>query len=36
MNLFYDTSAIVPLLVKEVHTDQSLALWGQAESIFAW
>jgi hypothetical protein len=27
MQLYYDSSAIVPLLIQERHTSQSFALW---------
>ena len=36
MRLFLDTSALVPLLVAEVHTAAAQRAWRDADSIFAW
>lgn len=36
MRLFLDTSALVPLLVEEVHTAAAQRAWQEADSIFAW
>lgn len=36
MNYFYDTSAIVPLLIKEPHSHLALEAWKNTESLWAW
>jgi predicted nucleic acid-binding protein len=36
MDLFFDTSAIVPLLLIEPHSEQALEAWGRAERVWAW
>ena len=36
MNVFFDTSAIVPLLIKEVHTERAQAAWSKTTRAWAW
>lgn len=36
MDLFWDTSAVVPLILQERHTDLALAAFAEAERFFAW
>jgi len=36
MDLFLDTSAAIPLLLREPHTDSALDAFAQAERLFAW
>ena len=36
MRLFFDTSAVVPLLLREVHTDEAMRAWTQATQAWAW
>ncbi len=36
MDLFLDTSAVIPLLLQEPHTDSALAAIARAERLFAW
>ena len=36
MDIFFDTSAIVPLLIKEVHTGKAQAAWSKATRAWAW
>lgn len=36
MDIFFDTSAIVPLLIKEVHTPKAQAAWSKATRAWAW
>ncbi len=36
MDLFFDTSAVVPLLLREPHTDNALAVAARADRFFAW
>jgi len=33
---FWDTSAVVPLIFREIHTPRAQATYDQAESFFAW
>lgn len=36
MHLFFDTSAVIPLLLQEPHTPRALEAIAQAERLFAW
>ncbi len=36
MKLFFDTSAVVPLLIEEPHTQSALAAWSQCTEAWAW
>lgn len=36
MDTFWDTSAIVPLLMKESHTAISFHAWGASTRVWAW
>lgn len=36
MDLFFDTSAVVPLLLVEPHSERAVAAWEQVERVFAW
>jgi hypothetical protein len=36
MHLFLDTSAVIPLLLQEVHTPSALKAIAQADRLFAW
>jgi predicted nucleic acid-binding protein len=36
MDVFFDTSVIVPLLIKEVHTTKAQAAWSKTVRAWAW
>lgn len=36
MRLFFDTSAIVPLLLREPHSPDAREMWKQSEEAHAW
>jgi len=36
MDVFFDTSAVVPLLIEEPGSPAALAIWAQAERAWAW
>ena len=36
MDLFWDTSAVVPLIFKELHTASALKAFERGEGFFAW
>lgn len=36
MELFFDTSAIVPLILVEPHSESALEAWQRAERVWAW
>ena len=36
MLLFFDTSAVIPLLLCEPQSDRALSAWEKAESFYAW
>ena len=36
MTAFFDTSAIVPLILREPHSEAARAAWDSAEECFAW
>lgn len=36
MECFWDTSAVVPLIFREIHSPAAQAAYGQASSFFAW
>jgi uncharacterized protein with PIN domain len=36
MRLFYDTSAVVPLLLKETHSELSGTLWDESDEAWCW
>ncbi len=36
MELFFDTSAVVPLMVEEPHSEEALEAWGMARRVWAW
>ena len=36
MDLFFDTSAVVPLLLTEPHSNKASQAWSKAERVWAW
>jgi predicted nucleic acid-binding protein len=36
MDLFFDTSAVVPLILDEPHSRKALETWNQATRVWAW
>lgn len=36
MKLFFDTSAVVPLLIEEPHTQSALSAWAECTEAWAW
>lgn len=36
MKTYFDTSAIVPLLLQEPHTQAALEVWSQSSQCYAW
>ncbi|HUF62065.1 MAG TPA: hypothetical protein VMN36_08315 [Verrucomicrobiales bacterium] len=36
MELFLDTSAVVPLILREPHTPRALEIWQEGERVWAW
>ncbi len=36
MKLYYDSSAIVPLLIQERYSSQSRTLWQGMDSAYGW
>jgi predicted nucleic acid-binding protein len=36
MNVFFDTSAVVPLVLNETHSEASKAVWEKTATAWAW
>lgn len=36
MELFFETSAVVPLLLEEPHTEKACEVWSKAKRVWAW
>lgn len=36
MQLFFDTSAVVPLVLREAHTEAARAAWQKCDQAWAW
>jgi len=36
VELFFDTSAIVPILIEEPHSEKAIQAWTKAKNVWAW